>query len=147
MSLGDWLWAMLNWPTPDWREQLDLFVEHTRYNGLVIEPESVRAIYDLIEARVNGTGPFSDLGPYGGEQPVGAGPTVQLAMSVGLDDGTRTDASVDLTSGPTPTMKDGLEVAGPGPLVTASYKAKVLKALETLDPQVGKRPACDGDML
>ena len=70
VSLGDWLYAMLNWPTDDWREQLNLFVEHTRYYALIIEPDSIRTINDLFEAHVNGTGPFAVLGPYGGEQRV-----------------------------------------------------------------------------
>ena len=136
VSLGDWLWAMLNWPTDDWREQLNRFVEHTRYYGLIIEPESVSTIHDLIEARVNGTDAFAVLGPYGAKQPAGTGPTVQLAMSVGLDDGTRTDASVDLTSGPTPTVKDGAEVAGPGPETTKSFQDKVHTALAIMDAEV-----------
>ncbi|MEX0679539.1 MAG: hypothetical protein WD063_20870 [Pirellulales bacterium] len=84
VSLGDFLYAMLNWPTDDWREQLNRFVEHTRYYGLIIEPESIRTIHDLIEARVNGTGPFAVLGPYGGPQSAGTGPTVQLAMAVSV---------------------------------------------------------------
>ncbi|MEX0675995.1 MAG: hypothetical protein WD063_02890 [Pirellulales bacterium] len=73
VSLGDFLYGMLNWPTDDWGEQLNRFVEHTRYYGLIIEPESIRTIHDLIEARVNGTGPFAVLGPYAGAGGKGSG--------------------------------------------------------------------------
>jgi A nuclease family of the HNH/ENDO VII superfamily with conserved AHH len=137
VSLGDWLYGQLNWPTDDWQQQLDLLVEHTRYYGLIIQPDCVQALHDLVEARVKGTGAFSQLGPYGAQQRRGAtaGP-IQIAAAVALDDGTRTDATVPLDSGPTPTMKDGREVAGPGPATTASFQKKVHAALAILDVEV-----------
>jgi hypothetical protein len=69
VSLGDWLFAMVNWPTPDWEQQLQILVDHTRYYGLIIHPVSIQSIHDLVEARVNGTGPFAGHGPYRWDQP------------------------------------------------------------------------------
>jgi hypothetical protein len=92
-SLAWWLHGELNWPSPDWEQQLRLFVDHTRYYGLEIAPASIQKLHDLLEARVNGTGPFEVLGPYRWDEPaVATGEPIQLALAVGVDDGTRTDA-------------------------------------------------------
>ena len=142
VSLGDWLYGQINWPTDDWEQQLDLFVEHTRYYGLVIQPECIQSLHDLLEARVNGTGPFAVLGPYdAGRKRAATDAPIQLAAAVALDDGTRTDATVPLDagpldSGPTPTMAGGLEVVGPGPKKTQSFQDKVRKLLELFDAEV-----------
>ncbi|KKK56438.1 hypothetical protein LCGC14_3064530, partial [marine sediment metagenome] len=88
VSLGDWLHPQLNWPTEDWQQQLDLFVEHTRYYGLIIEPECVQTLHDLLEARVNGTGAFAALGPYDAQQKRAATDVpIQVAAAVALDQG------------------------------------------------------------
>jgi hypothetical protein len=64
---------------------------------------------------------------------------VQLAMGVAVDDGTRTDAAAPMDAPPAPpTTEDGIERAGPGPEVSASFKAKVQRALEILDPKLAK---------
>ena len=96
-SARDWVHGLVNWPPPNWPAELDLLVEHTRYYGLVIEPECVRNLHNLIEARINGTGPFEVLGPYGSNAPEGGGPVVQLALGVGLDEGATTGASSGTT--------------------------------------------------
>jgi hypothetical protein len=151
ISLGDWFWPTINWPPPDWRDELYLFVQHTRYYGLIIEQDAIDRFRYLIEARVNGTGPFVELGPYHFDQPPAAtGAQVQLAMGVALDDGTRTGATVAMDA-PASALPpdDGFERAGPGPEVSASFKAKVQIALELLDPRVArwwKAPSVEGQV-
>jgi hypothetical protein len=139
VSLEDWLFGQMNWPTPDWEQQLKLFVDHSRYYGVIVHDETIQTFHDLLEARVNGTGPFAAYGPYRWDQPTrGAGVPIQPAIAIGFDDGTRTDATVALDPGPTPTFKDGAEVAGPGPATTSSFQDKVQLALELIDVEVAQ---------
>jgi hypothetical protein len=59
ISLGDWFWPTINWPTPDWRDQLYLFVEHTRHSAIEAARQAgIRAKMkqELAEIRAGGDG-------------------------------------------------------------------------------------------
>ncbi len=81
----------------------------------------------LVEARVNGTGPFAAFGPYDAQQNRAATDVpIQVAAAVALDDGTRTDAMVPLDSappdaGPTAGVDDETE---PAERATAGEQSK-----------------------
>ncbi len=138
-SIDDWLHGMLNWPDENWRRELDRLVEHSRYSGLEIESGSIAAIRELLEARVGRMGPFAARGADREGSSV-----VQLAMAPG--DSTGSDVDVELTAESEGTYVDGVEVAGPGPGTTDSFRAKVQKALEILDPDIArwwKAPSVD----
>jgi hypothetical protein len=142
VSLGDWLYGSLNWPAPQWRDELYEFVEHSRYYGVELEQASIDRFRELIEARVEGTAPFEELGPYNAQQVAApAAMPVQLAMAVVVGDGEDADADAEdeQDEESEPSLSDeGLELAGPGPFVSESYKAKVQKVLELLDPKVAQ---------
>ena len=94
-SLAWWLHAELNWPRKDWEQQLQVFVEHSAHYGVLIKPKSIQELHDLLEARVNGTGPFERFGPYRWDEPPQPSTTpIQLAAAVSVDDGTRSDAAM-----------------------------------------------------
>jgi hypothetical protein len=139
VSLGDWLYGSLNWPAPDWRDELYEFVEHSRYYGVELEQSSIDRFRELIEARVAGTGPFEQLGPYNAQRVAApAAMPVQLAMAVVVGDGEDADTEDEQDEESTSHSDAGLELAGPGPFVSESYKAKVQKVLELLDPKVAQ---------
>ncbi len=133
-SLGDWLHGALNWPETDYEADLARFIEHTQYVGLNIAPESQAMLRALLEARANNTGAFAELAQRGSQAPRAE---LQLA-AVATNEGQGTDAEVNYGAAPESTFVDGEEVAGPGPETTQSFKAKVRKALEILDPAVSR---------
>jgi len=144
-SLETWLHSALNWPQDDWEADLRLFVEHTRYAGWEISPHSLGQIRKLLEARARRTGPFA-VATAARSHDVDK-PEIQLAavMAPGED----TDATLDLTSKDAEQVEEpvDLEVAGPGPEVSESFKAKVRLTLELLDPAVCRwwhAPSVDG---
>jgi hypothetical protein len=142
-SLETWLHSALNWPHEDWEADLRLFVEHTRYAGWEISPHSLAKIRELLEARAKRTGGFASPRSKDVERPA-----IQLAavMATGED----SDAALDLTSdGENEDFEESveLEVAGEGPDVSPSFKAKVRLTLELLDPVVCRwwhAPSVDG---
>lgn len=136
-SLGDWLYGQLNWPSDDWEQQLELLVEHTRYYSLLIEPECIATLHALVEARVNQSGPFAVLAE-------GATGPIQVAVGVTVDDGTRTDATLQLaaaTAAPEPqaaTEDNSVELAGPGPETSSSFRQQVQDVLDLLNADVAR---------
>ncbi len=144
-SLERWLHSALNWPQDDWESDLRMFVEHTRYAGWEISPHSLAKIRELLEARAKRAGPFAVA--TGARSHEADKPEIQLAavMAPGED----TDATLDLTSEDAEQVEESvdLEVAGEGPEVSESFKAKVRLTLELLDPAVCRwwhAPSVDG---
>ncbi len=130
-SLEMWLHSALNWPQDDWEADLRLFVEHTRYAGWEISPHSLGQIRELLEARSKRSGLFA-IARAARSHDVDK-PTIQPAAVMAPGDDT--DATLDLTSEDAEEVEEtvDLEVAGPGPEVSAEFKAKVQTLLKILD--------------
>ena len=135
--LNDWVDELLQRQLPDnWREQLRDYLAEQEPKGYRIEPENLPPLEDWIH----------DWAEYRGLLPTTGG-EVAARMESDATDQPFVMAFTPNASGPpdpggapiapAATFANGFEVAGPGPEVTASFKAKVQQALDILDPRVG----------
>lgn len=151
----------------DWRDRWHAFVAEQANHGFFVEPQSVRELEAWIEAWarycgllpiVNGARSVADKD--GNRTVTNVAKEKHQTQINQLAHQPDDDGSPFVSAGfksrprpktpdsrppqaptprPRPTMNaEGLEVAGPGPTTTDSYRTKVQKALETLDPKVAQ---------
>ena len=135
--LNDWVDELLQRQLPDnWREQLRQYLAEQEPKGYRIEPENLAPLEDWIH----------DWAEYRGLLPTTGGEAIARTESDATDQPFVMAFAPNASGPPAPggapvapaaTFANGFEVAGPGPEVTASFKAKVQQALEVLDPRVG----------
>ena len=140
--LQNWVNELVQRRLPaDWRERLESFLAPWEAEGFRLTPESVQTLVAWIEAWAE----FRALLP------------VKTAAMVSAGTSTTADAprpfvihvTPNVSGPPDPSIpkSEGVELAGPGPETSPSFKVKVQAALEILDPVVAgwwKRPSVSG---
>ena len=136
--LNGWIDELLERPSPDdWRRLLDDYLAEQVPKGYTLEPYSLPLLLKHIESRARRHGLLpeqqAEAAPSPAESDHGLSPfviTVIPNVSGPGESGAPSDGQGAI-------LVDGVEVAGPGPTVTESYKAKVKEALDLLDPRIG----------
>ncbi len=136
-DLDDFLAALFQGRLPgDWREQFHTFLTEQQYRGFTVDPHSAGELEAWIEAWARDCNLLPQQGPRA--TLFGGSPLMLAAFHPPADESVALDSSTS-ESTPESTLNDqGVELAGPGPETTESFRAKVQKALEILDPNVAR---------
>jgi len=132
---------------PNWREQLHACIVEQESLGYIVDPDSL----EELEAWIEGWAKDCGLWPHERLRPLQTDADSFLLAAHYAPSKSRPAAAAP----PARTKQegffndDGIEIAGPGPEVTASFRAKALLALELLDPEVKRwwtTPSVDGKL-
>jgi hypothetical protein len=119
----------------DWRQRWHEFVADQASAGYVVEPGSVRELEEWIEAWAG----FCELLPVPSQLAQAESTAADRPFIIHVTpDVSGPGPPNDDSAAPAAVFADDIEVAGPGPNVTSSYKAKVQRALDILEPNVAR---------
>lgn len=145
--LEDWARDVIQRPlASDWREQLAAHLATWDAEGFRLADQSVPVLESWIEAWATYLAPMHarNAATFAGTQQQDHGFVISFAPNVSGPPNGQTAVKLSQQSS---VMRDGVEVAGPGPETSESFRRKVQYALELLDPSVAnwwKTPSVAG---